>query len=70
MTKHTFKSVFGDGGNTAEIELDWRCENCGKHLNFRLVIDTGIDDIWWEAICCEETYEITPFIAVYNKDKV
>ena len=65
---NTFQSVFGDGGNIAEINLDWQCEKCEKDLKFRLVAEDGIDDIQWEAICCNTIYTITPYTAAYNKD--
>jgi len=64
----TFKSVFGNGGNIAGFEWDWQCEDCGKQLDFLLVVEskTSID---WQARCCGTTYIISPFAACYCKEK-
>jgi len=64
----TFKSVFGDEGNIADIDLDWQCEKCSNDLYFRLVIGDGIDDVAWEAVCCKTVYTVTPYLAAYNQE--
>jgi len=65
---NTFISVFGDGGNLADIDLHWQCGKCSKDLYFRLVIGDGIDDVAWEAVCCKTVYTVTPHLAAYNQE--
>ena len=67
MDKHTFKSVFGDGGNTAEINHEWWCEKCGEKLSFRLIVE-DLEYVKWEGVCCGDVYTIDPYIAVYCKE--
>lgn len=60
----SFRDVF-KVDNSAELCLDWTCENCKNDLNFFLkVID--VEHIQWEARCCNKIYLIDPIAAVYN----
>jgi hypothetical protein len=67
--KDTFASVFKGGGNLAEFNFDWWCENCKKKLKFQIVVE-DMEDVEWVAPCCGSIYKITPYVAVYNKIKI
>ena len=62
----TFQSVFGDGGNTGEINFDWQCEKCGEDLKFKLIVGDMLF-VDWEAACCGDSYSISPYVACYIK---
>jgi len=65
---NTFESHFGDGGNTAELDLDWQCGGCGAFLDFILEVETVID-VEWTARCCGTKYTISPCVATYHFQK-
>lgn len=65
----TFKEEFPEG-NVAELEIDeWTCNECRKPLYFSVVVG-DIYDVNWQAICCNIRYTISPYVAVYNYEKL